>query len=266
MLDRHACYELCVQSPRHVVALLRGAHAGEPIVLREDFCGTATVSVRWLAEAKSRGEVARALAIDLDADALARAKTLAGQEGVAPELICRDCIRDEAVVGADIIFVGNFSIGYIHQRADLITYLRVCKRRIDAGNAGFGGGIFACDLYGGANAFNLGALERKHPSRGREMIHYVWRHEAADPRTGMVRNSISFRVLLDGDVIAEMPRAFVYEWRLWSLPELTDALREAGFSDVAIYKDLNIAPGQQPQPVQDAEELGEDWIVLVVAR
>jgi len=270
VLDRHACYELCVQSPRHVVALLRGVHGGEPISLREDFCGTATVSVRWLAEAKSRGEDARAIGVDLDSEALERARSVAASEGVKGlELLCGDCVGDAspaAVVGSDVIFVGNFSIGYIYQREMLVAYLRACKRRLDAGNAGFGGGIFACDIYGGANAYKLGAMERRHPSRGREMIHYVWRHEAADPRTAMVRNSISFRVLVDGDVVAEMPRAFVYEWRLWSLPELADAMREAGFESVEVYKELNIAPGQVPSAVVDAEELGEDWIVLVVAR
>jgi hypothetical protein len=267
MLDRHDCYELCVQSPRHVVALLRGVHGGEPLVLREDFAGTASVSVRWLLEARSRDERARAVAVDLDAQTLARGATLAQREGLQGlEVRCGECVYAADVDGADVIFVGNFSIGYIYQRDDLIAYLRACKQRLDAGNAGFGGGVFACDLYGGPGAYVLGAMERKHPSRGREMIHYVWRHEEADPRTGRVRNSISFRVLRDGDVIAEMPRTFVYEWRLWSLPELCDAMREAGFGEISLYNDLNIAPGETPREVDDPEELRGDWIVLVVGR
>lgn len=267
MLDRHDCYELCVQSPRHVVALLRGVHGGEPLTLREDFAGTASVSLRWLAEAKSRGERARALAVDLDAESLERARDTAARERLAGlEVTSSDCIAADDVHGADVIFVGNFSIGYIRTRDALVRYLRASKRRLDAGNAGFGGGIFACDLYGGPSAYRLGVLERKHPSRGREMIHYVWRHEEADPRTARVRNSISFRVVLDGDVIAEMPRAFVYEWRLWSLVELTEAMHEAGFSEVTLYKDLNVAPGQAPVPVASADELRDDWIVLVVGR
>lgn len=267
MLDRHDCYELCVQSPRHVVALLRGAHGGEPVALREDFAGTALVSLRWLAEAKTRGEQARAFAVDLDSEALERARLCAAAQQLAGfETLAGDCIEAGDVIGADVIFVGNFSIGYIGSRAHLVGYLAACKRRLDAGNAGFGGGIFACDLYGGPAAYRLGVLERKHPSRGREMIHYVWRHEEADPRTARVRNSISFRVVLDGDVVAEMPGAFVYEWRLWSLVELTEAMHEAGFREVTLYKDLNIAPGQAPVPVASADELRDDWIVLVVGR
>lgn len=267
MLDRHDCYELCVQSPRHVVALLRGAHGGEPVALREDFAGTACVSVRWLAEAKARGEQARALAMDLDAESLERGRRAVLTDQLAGfEAIQGDCVQAGDATGADVIFVGNFSMGYIATREALVSYLRACKRRLDAGNAGFGGGIFACDLYGGPGAYRLGVLERKHPARGREMIHYVWRHEEADPRSARVRNSISFRVVLDGDVIAEMPRAFVYEWRLWSLVELTEAMHEAGFSQVTLYKDLNVAPGQAPVPVASADELRDDWIVLVVGR
>jgi hypothetical protein len=30
-------------------------------------------------------------------------------------------------------------------------------------------------------------------------------------------------------------RAFHYDWRLWTLPEIEDALREAGFRDVHFY-------------------------------
>lgn len=84
--------------------------------------------------------------------------------------------------------------------------------------------------------------------------------------TAMVRNSISFRVEIDGEVVQEWPRAFVYEWRLWGLAELCDAMLEAGFARVEVYKDVNVAPGEAPRPVRTPDELGEDWIVLVAAR
>lgn len=271
MLDRFDCYELCVQSPRHIVAMLAAIHGNEPLVLREDFCGTAAVSRRWVSEAPDR----RALAIDLDAQTLAKAKSLAEATCLQHEqqitFHVGDCIGESAISpaaesAADIIFVGNFSIGYIDDRATLVHYLAACKGRLDRGNGGFGGGVFCCDIYGGASSFRLGGIERRHPSRGKEIIRYQWLHEAADPRTALVVNSISFRVELDGEIVQELPRAFVYAWRLWSLRELTDAMLEAGFADVQVYKDLNIAPGEPAAPVQSAEELGEDWVVLVSAR
>lgn len=277
-LDKFACYELCVQSARHVAGFLHGAHGARPVVLREDFCGTAGVSRRWVMDARKRGERASAVCVDNDAPTLDRARRLAHDAGVAGAMAFVECDAtaapspDDPSPGApgnpapDAIFVGNFSIGYIHQRSRLVAYLRACKWRLDLGNAGFGGGIFVCDAYGGAGAFRLGAIERRHPSHGREVIRYHWEHEAADPRTGMVRNAISFRVELDGDVIAELPRAFVYDWRLWSLAELRDAMLEAGFARVDVHREVNLAPGKAPEPVGDPRELGEDWTVLVVAR
>lgn len=268
MLDRFDCYELCVQSARHIVSFLRAVHGGEPIALREDFSGAGAVSRRWCAEGLKDTGDARALCVDLDADAVTRARALADAEGLAARLrvVQDDALTTRADDPADVVFVGNFSIGYIYSRAALVAYLRASRERLSRGQRGFGGGVFACDTYGGAGAFRLGGIERKHPSRGRELIRYTWLHEEADPITSMVTNSISFRVEVDGEVVQEWPRAFVYRWRLWSIAELREAMLEAGFAAAEVYRDVNVAPGQTPRPVADPVELGEDWIVLVVAR
>jgi hypothetical protein len=286
-LDRFACYELCVQSPRHVSAFLRAVHANKPVVLREDFCGTAALSQRWLEDAARLGEPASAIAVDLDPEAIKRARRLepishapsqgGGRDGtggwVPPsssassrQLLCADSTKlSNPDPGCDIVFVGNFSIGYLHTRRELVDYLALSRSRLDRGNAGFGGGVFVCDTYGGASAFQLGSLTRKHPSRGREIIHYHWQHEEADPLTAMVTNSISFRVEVDGEIVQEMPRAFIYRWRLWSIAELREAMIDAGFISTEVYTDCNVAPGQTPSPVAP-DELNDDWIVLVAGR
>lgn len=278
MLDRFDCYELCVQSPRHVVALLRSIHAGNPRVIREDFSGTAAVARRWCAEGLKAGDDSRAVCVDIDPGVLSRARARAERDGVAPRMHfqCADAIRvplaDPSAPdapdpdAADVIFTGNFAIGYLHDRATLLDYLRRSRQRLERGNAGFGGGVFTCDLYGGSSAFRTGSLDRRHPGPAGEVIHYHWAHEAADPVTGMVRNSISFRVEAGGQIVAEMPRAFVYDWRLWGLPELRDAMLDAGFARVDVYQDLNVAPGQPATPVRDPARLGADWIVLLAAR
>jgi len=267
MLDKHDCYELCVQSPRHVVSLLRGIHGNEPITLREDFCGTAAVARRWCEEGLARAEPARAWAADSDPECIRRAIERARTAGIADRLtgLQTDLLAEAPTrpTPADVVFVGNFSIGYIMSRRVLVDYFRRCKAHLDLGLGGFGGGVFVCDTYGGASAFTLGGLERRHPSRGREVIHYVWRHELADPATAMVRNSIGFRVELEGEIVAELPRAFVYDWRLWSIAELREAMRDAGFVRTAVYQDLNLAPGQPAVAVSEESPLGADWIVAV---
>lgn len=275
-------YELCVQSPRHVVALLRGIHGEEPVALREDFCGSAGVAARWVEEGRGAdgGGVSgqRALAIDFDeatvryaaerhgavVRGLGGAVSGGGRGGL--ELMVGDCVAAGDCEGTDVVWVGNFSIGYIHRRSELVAYLRRSKARLDAGNGGFGGGVFACDMYGGAGAYRLGGLHRKRAGRGHEMIHYYWSHDAADPLTGMVENSISFAVEVEGEVVREYGNAFVYRWRLWSLAELGEAMREAGFTTIGIYSDLNIAPGEPAVPVAVGNALPEDYIVVVAAR
>jgi len=270
MLDRFECYELCVQSPRHITAFLRAVHGQRPIVLREDFAGAAAVSRQWCLEAKRSGDsAARAVAVELDADAATRARAAltAAELQSEVEVITGNALSPaEPNESADIIFVGNFSIGYIHDRPTLVRYLRASRERLSRGNAGFGGGVFVCDTYGGASAFKLGGLERRHPGRRGEVIRYSWVHEKADPLTSMVENSISFRVEVDGEVVQELPRAFVYRWRLWSIAELCEAMREACFGSTEVYKDVNIAPGHAALPIRHPSELDQDWIVLVAAQ
>lgn len=264
MLDRFDCYELCVQSPRHVAAFLRAVHGNHPLTLREDFCGTAAVSQRWIEDARKLGEKAEAVAVDLNPECIAKARL-----ALPPEvrLIAADSAKpDETPFACDVVFVGNFSVGYLHTRRELVQYLQLSRDRLSRGGGGFGGGVFVCDTYGGASAYKLGSLTRKHPSRTGEIIHYHWAHEEADPLTGMVTNTISFKVEHNGEIIQELPRAFVYQWRLWPIAELREAMLEAGFVSTEVYTDCNIAPGESPQPVTDPGSLKEDWIVLVVAR
>ena len=103
-MDRHTLYELCVQSPDDLVPLLRAIHGRSPLVLGEDFCGTGRVGAAWV------GQVAggRAVAVDLDAEAASRVPPHGSIEAVVG-----DVLRDTDVQRhrADVIWVGNFSIG-----------------------------------------------------------------------------------------------------------------------------------------------------------
>ena len=272
-MDRHDLYELCVQSPRTLAAFLHGVHGGSPLVLREDFCGTAALSRRWIAEGIKRGERSRAVAVDLDAEVLARAQRNADATGIADRLTlvhadatAPDVPDARAHPAPDVVFVGNFSIGYIHTCAGLLDYLTHSRARLARSNCGWGGGVFVCDTYGGAGAFRLGSLERTHVGRRGEVVKYLWEHVHADPLTGIVENTISFRVIEGGELTLELPRAFTYRWRLWSIAELREAMTEAGFASTEVYTKIDTAPGERPEPVSSPAELGEDWIVCVAAH
>jgi hypothetical protein len=69
----------------------------------------------------------------------------------------------------------------------------------------------------------------------------------------------------------EFTDAFIYRWRLWSVPELRDAMAEAGFKTTQVYAKLAEAMDEDGNafttPVEDGqEELDDNFIVLVVGR
>lgn len=252
--DKHDLYELCVQSPKDLVPLVRAIHGGNPYSLGEDFSGTAALSHLWVER-----EGCTAVAVDLDEAAL-------GFRGQHERITKHHCDVHEASDPVDVLFVGNFSIGYLHTRAELIAYLRHARARLADSN-----GVFICDTYGGETAYTLGAVHRAHTMPGGKLCRYTWEQHEADPTTGMVTNLIHFRIERAGVIEEELFDAFVYEWRLWSITELRDAVIESGFSRTDVYAKLADAVDGEGNayvtPVEDAsQELEESFIVLVAAR
>lgn len=246
-MNRHDLYECCVQDPPGLVAMLRAIHGGDPAILGEDFCGTAAASRVWVAATGGS-----AIAIDHDRAVIDAAPPV---EGV--ELICADVRTADAPV--DILHVGNFSVGEFHERADLVDYLRHARSRLRPG------GVFVCDIYGGESAFLTGEVDRDYPLPDGRIVRYTWEQRGADAFTGRVINAIHFE--LDGAVTRD---AFVYDWRLWSVPELRDALVEAGFASTAIYARTPDAVDDTGRahvvPLRDSDDVEESFDVLVAAR
>ncbi|MEM7071524.1 MAG: class I SAM-dependent methyltransferase, partial [Pseudomonadota bacterium] len=60
---------------------------------------------------------------------------------------------------------------------------------------------------------------------------YVWDQDEYDPITAKVVNYIHFKF----PDRSRIDCAFRYEWRLWSIPEVREALTAAGFSETIAY-------------------------------
>ncbi|MFQ5749497.1 MAG: class I SAM-dependent methyltransferase, partial [Planctomycetota bacterium] len=60
---------------------------------------------------------------------------------------------------------------------------------------------------------------------------YVWEQARFNPVDHHILCYIHFK-LADG---THLKRAFRYDWRIWSLTELKDALRDAGFARVDVH-------------------------------
>ena len=221
--DRFELYQLAVQSPEADLDLLsrvyRRWNGKAPVHLREDFCGTALLSATWVKRAGRTAE-----GFDLDADTLAwgRAHNVdpLGKKAAHVELHRRD-VRARGRRAPDLRVAQNFSYWIFRERAELLEYFRRARKSLARG------GIFAIDAYGGSDAI----AELEDVQKFDEGFTYVWEQASYLPGTGAYTCHIHFR-FRDG---SEMRRAFTYHWRFWTLPELADLLREAGFGRVEAW-------------------------------
>lgn len=269
-VDKLQLYRWAVQDPATHVAVLSRMYAAirpghEPRVLREDFAGTSAEAVEWV----RRGEQREAVAIDLDGPTLAwaarRAERLLGARARQVKMIEGDVMQvaPPDVPAADIISALNFSILYFHERSSLEGYFRHARRSLAEG------GLLVMNLFGGAEAARTYVDKRQiEPTlRGEEPIpppfEYRWEQRNYNAITGRIDCRIHFTI--DGTTLND---AFTYNWRLWTLPELIDALRSAGFADVQVWRHT-YDPQLKPHPVflGPVHAIGDaaTWLAYVVA-
>ncbi|MBM4108390.1 MAG: hypothetical protein FJ255_06185 [Phycisphaerae bacterium] len=250
---RHALYEHCVTDPPRLCRFIDAVHARRPLVLREDFSGTAALARHWAA----RSPAHRAFAVDSDPRVL---RGVASSPRTTPRPLDARAARDRA----DVIAATNFPLGYFHRRPDLVGYLRRVRACLKPR------GLFLCDTYGGRDAFTPLKLTARLRGPSGERIEHTWEQRAADPLTGRVIDALHFRVSAPGRRAVVLRDAFVYDWRLWSITELRDALADAGFAGVEVYATLGDAIDQRGRlrvrPVSDPTDLPDTYVVYVVAR
>jgi hypothetical protein len=228
--------------------LLHAIHGGPARILGEDFAGTAAISRAWVALVAG----GRATAVDNDAEPMARCAGVVGVESRVADVM-------QVRTRADVIAVMNFSICEWHDRVSLVRYLRHARTRLSAG------GVFIASLFGGADAFVTGRYQQSLEGPGGQPITYEWEQRSADAATGRVVCAMHFRV----GRRPWMRDAFVYDWRLWSIAELRDAMGDAGFRATDVYDHAEHAIDADgtlhPRHITDGG-LPESYQVLVAGR
>ena len=259
--DRHELYELSVQNVEGEVELVQQffLDLGEGVCtrVREDFCGTGQFSAAWAKSASER----TAIGIDLDAEVLQWGRTkladrLDEDSQKRVELVEGDVLK---ITGApvDAGMATNFSYYLFKTRSELKNYFSTARRHLRPG------GIFIMDAYGGSESF-----EEQEEERDLDGFVYVWDQNHYNPITGDVVNHIHFR-FPDG---TDMNKAFTYEWRLWTLPELQEILREAGFQSVHVYWEGTVEDGEEEGEGNGeftqtrVGEACQGWIAYLVAQ
>ncbi|MGD9693484.1 MAG: methyltransferase domain-containing protein [Phycisphaerales bacterium] len=265
IVDRHVLYQHAVQAVDAEIDFvddtyrdLRGRRAR---VLREDFCGTANTSCEWVRRRASN----RAIGVDIDPDVLAwgreqNIKKLKPAVRSRVQIVQADVLHAKTP-RADIALAMNFSYWMFKSRDGLRRYFEAAHRSLAPG------GMFMMDCYGGSDAHKEMREKREIKAKGAwgDSFTYVWDQADFDPVSSHLVCHIHFH-FKDG---SKLRRAFTYDWRLWTLPEIREILAEAGFARSTVYWegwDDEAEEGDGDfQPVEQGEaDLA--WICYVVAE
>ena len=171
--DKHDLYQQAVQLPQKEVltlhAFYKAVHANTvpaPLVLREDFCGTALLCKEWV----KRSPLRSAIGVDLDQSVLHYAQRHIRETDPSTmdqiTLFHGDVLSIEKVPSADIIAALNYGqsfailyitcyvyldcvVGcfYFHTRKELVDYLVKSRESLKKH------GVMICDLFGGYDTY-----------------------------------------------------------------------------------------------------------------
>jgi SAM-dependent methyltransferase len=257
--DIHELYELSVQNVEHEIEFLQKTFrslAGRTAYLfREDFCGTASASCQWVRQGKDY----QAIGVDIDPSVLDwgrahRVAMLDSEDQARVSLIESDVMTVETP-RVDLLVAFNFSYFIFDTRDKLRAYF---KRAYDATKDD---GVFICDMFGGPEAQEETREKTKHKKHG---FTYIWHQAKFHPITNFIRCHIHFK-FKDG---SKIKKAFTYEWRLWSAPELRELLLEAGFRKATVYWEGEDEDGEGNGEFTPNKEGEADlaWIAYIVAE
>jgi len=255
--DKHLLYEESVQNVEEEIKFLDRAYRdlrGRPAVtLREDFAGTTAAACEWVRTADNR----QAWAVDFEPEVLKW-----GRERHVKSLTVEQQQRIEQIEGnvlntntplADMIVGFNFSYFVFKTRDKLREYFEQARRNLQSD------GLFLIDCFGGSEA-----LEECEEETEQDDFTYVWDQDSFDPISAHLMCHIHFH-FPDG---SKMRKAFSYDWRMWTLPELRELLHEAGFRKSTVYWEGTDEDGEGNDEYTPVERGDADpaWIAYVVAE
>lgn len=255
--DKYAAYAQSVQSPdadaRFMRLLYRNLTKREPMTLREDFCGTFALCCEWV----KLGLDKRAIGLDIDSEPLAYgALNYLSQLSEEQQRRVTTLERDVLVRyprKSDIICALNFSYFAFQERATLLTYFKSCRQALNRE------GLLVVDTFGGSQHHEPSLDVKRLPG-----LTYYFEQEHFDPINNRTRFSLHFRP----KGAKTRKRAFTYDWRMWSIPEIRDAMIDAGFKDVEVYWEGTARNGRGSGRFyrKSRGEPCQVWLAYVVGR
>ena len=255
--DIHELYEEAVQDVEMEIDFLqttfKALRGRTPHLFREDFCGTASACCQWVRQ----GQDFQAIGVDIDPSVLDwgrknRVGRLSAEDQARVRLLESDVMTVETPP-VDLIAALNFSYFIFDTRDKLRAYFKRCFDALKDD------GVLFLDMYGGPEAQE----ETKEKTKYKKFT-YIWHQAVFHPVTHFVRCHIHFK-FPDG---SKIKKAFSYEWRLWTAPEIRELLLEAGFGKATVYWEGEDEDGEGNGEFTPDEKGVADlaWIAYVVAE
>ena len=124
------------------------------------------------------------------------------------------------------------------------------------------------DVWGGSESQVLQEEAREIENSEDEQIGdfiFIWDQDTFDPFTHFYTTRIHFS-FTDGSEIRD---AFIYNWRLWTIPEITELMAEAGFQDIHVLWegiDPDTKEGTATYERADKGDADLAWIAYIVGQ
>ncbi len=256
-IDLYELYEAAVQNVPEQVRFIDNTFEEirnrKPLSFREDFCGTASAACEWVRQGKNR----YAFGVDIDHEVLDwgrnnRLERLGKRQQQRIALMQGD-VRTVETPPVDVVGAFNFSYWIFRDRAEMLDYFRTVYEHLGPD------GVFFLDAFGGYDA-----LKKVKEKMKFENFTYIWDQACYHPVTGYMQTHIHFK-FPDG---SKLKKAFSYEWRLWTLPEIQEILLEAGFHNPVVrfeYFDDD-GEGLGLWYPDDCGEASSAWIANITAE
>lgn len=245
--DVYDLYQKSVQAPDVDVEFFsrvyKSCFGRAPQSLREDFCGTAAVCAEWV----KLGPERVAYGVDLDPEPLAWGEmhnlSPLTEKQMARVTLVEGDVRTAETPPVDVVAAQNFSYCIFKTRDELREYFRCARRHLDEH------GVLILDLFGGHESME----DDREETTEHDGFDYVWDQHKFDPITHFGTYKIHFR-FPDRSRIQD---AFVYDWRLWTIPEVREVLLEAGFERADVYWEGTDDETGEGSGVYERRERGE---------
>jgi SAM-dependent methyltransferase len=265
--DLHWLYEASVQNVDTDLDIGKRIYTKhwkrKPLTIREDFCGTAKLAAQWVRRSKRH----QAWGIDfhqptLDWGVKYNVSDLSEEQKNRLHLICGDVLT-AGTPQVDMAFALNFSFCVFKQRDTLRHYFKRVAQSLNEE------GLFVMDIYGGTESVTAKNDDvREIPGfttpDGVKIpdFEYLWEQAEYNPVTHETVCHIHFKVPGYGTI----KKAFTYDWRLWTLPELQEILVEAGFAKAEVYLHDFDDEGESDEifRLRKTYENTQGWVAYVV--